>query len=70
MITCPTPILVWKGPLPTEESNLNGIVSWVQVAGIWEYILRALVVRLGGILEKAGVLDGDGLQVGLSAVCL
>lgn len=68
-MTWPVPILTTKSPRPTEESNLftitspvsrfvgNGLPHRPEV----DHLLVALVPGLGGVLEPAGVLDGDGL---------
>jgi hypothetical protein len=64
-MTWPTPILTTKSPRPTEESNLEGKnVRCDRYEGVGENILRALVIRLRGVLEPAGVLHGDGLALG------
>ena len=64
-MTSPTPIVHWKAPRPTEESNLGeGIVSSGNRPveprrGGRMSILVAFAVRLGGVLQVASVLNGD-----------
>lgn len=72
-MTWPVPMTVEKGPRPMEESNLAAGYSQLRGPGsLWHcatatvlrqrnsnHILLALVVGLGGVLEIAGVLDGD-----------
>lgn len=60
-----------------EPVEMRGCVSFESrgtsgcAASSGLYILRALVVGLGGVLEEASVLDGDGLAgLGLRASAL
>ena len=63
-MTWPTPILVWKSPRPTEESNLP---SWHQLrfslttGHKFLNALLPLLIRRLLIVEVAGVLHSDGI---------
>lgn len=61
---------VTKSPRPTEESNLRAaLVEAFKRGTSVEFLLLALVLGLGGVLEPASVFDSNGLT-GLGLVAL
>ena len=62
-MTRPTPILVLKSPLPTEESNLDIPISRDSRSTITSNLLVALILWLVRLVKPAGVLHGDGVSL-------
>jgi hypothetical protein len=59
-MTCPTPILVLKSPRPTEESNLDLMISIsVGVIRRFAHALVSFLVRCLLVVESSGVLHCD-----------